>query len=77
MAITMSKEVLIRIPQELYSRIKEVSAQEYKSMSAFIRETIKERVDEILSAQDMADIQATRKEFKSRKTVTWRSVKCG
>ena len=75
MAIIMSKELLIRIPEPLYHRVKEVCAQEYKSMSAFVRELLKERVEETLSAEDFDDIRAARKEFKTGKSVSWRAVK--
>jgi predicted DNA-binding protein len=75
MAITMSKELLIRIPEPLYHRVKEVCAEEYKSMSAFVRELLKERVDEVLSSEDWDDIHAARKELKVGKSVSWRSVK--
>ena len=75
MAITMSKELLIRIPEPLYLRAKEVCAKEYKTMSAFVRELLKERVDEALSEEDWDDVRAARKEFKSGKSVSWRSVK--
>jgi predicted DNA-binding protein len=77
MAIAMSKELLIRVPEPLYRRIKEVCAHEYKSMSAFVRELIKERVDEILSSEDLEDIRAARKDFKNGKSVSWRSIKRG
>ena len=75
MAVTMSKELLIRIPEPLYLRAKEVCAHEYKSMSAFIRELLKERVDEVLSNEDLKDIHAARMDFKTGKSVSWRSVK--
>ncbi len=77
MAITMSKELLIRIPEPLYRRVKKVCAEEYKSMSAFVRDLLKERVDEILSSEDWEDIHGARKEFKAGKSVSWRSVKRG
>lgn len=77
MAIIMSKELLIRIPEPLYRRLKEVCAHEYKSMSAFVREVLKERVDETLSLEDWEDIRFARKEFKAGKSVSWRSVKRG
>ena len=77
MAITMSKELLIRIPEPLYRRVKKVCADEYKSMSAFVREILKEKVDEILSAEDKEDINIARKEFKAGKSVSWRSIKRG
>jgi Arc/MetJ-type ribon-helix-helix transcriptional regulator len=77
MAITMSKELLVRIPEPLYRRVKKVCAEEYKSMSAFVRELLKERVDETLSSEDWDDINNSRKEFKAGKSVAWRSVKRG
>ena len=77
MAITMSKELLIRIPEPLYRRVKKACANEYKSMSAFVRELLKERVDETLSSEDWDDVHAARKEFKSGKSVSWRTIKRG
>ncbi len=75
MAIIMSKELLIRIPEPLYRRVKKVCAEEYKSMSAFVRELLKERVDEALSPEDREDISAARKDFKAGKSVPWRAIK--
>ena len=75
MAITMSKGLLIRIPEPLYRRVKKVCADEYKSISAFVRELLKERVEETLSSEDWDDIHAARKEFKSGKSVSWRSIR--
>jgi Arc/MetJ-type ribon-helix-helix transcriptional regulator len=77
MAITMSKELLVRIPEPLYRRVKKVCADEYKSMSAFVRELLKERVDEALSSEDWEDINVARKEFKTGKSVPWRAIKRG
>ena len=77
MSITMSKELLVRIPEPLYRRVKQVCADEYKSMSAFVRELLKERVDETLSSEDREDINTARKEFKAGKSVSWRSIKRG
>jgi len=77
MVITMSKELLIRIPMPLYRRAKEVCAQEYKSMSVFIRELIKERLDDILSSEDLSDIRVARKDFKNGKSVAWRFIRRG
>ena len=77
MAVIMSKELLIRIPEPLYHRVKEVCAREYKSVSAFVRELLKERVDEVLSPEDWADVRAARKDLKAGKSVAWRSVKRG
>ena len=75
MPITMSKELLVRIPEPLYRRVKKVCADEYKSMSAFVRELLKERVEETLSSEDWDDVRAARKDFKTGKSVAWRSVK--
>ncbi len=77
MAITMSKELLIRIPASLYHHVKEVSAHEYKSASAFIRELIREHLEEAVSLKDWEDIQIARKEFKAGKSQAWRSIKRG
>ena len=77
MSITMSKELLVRIPEPLYRRVKKVCADEYKSVSAFVRELLKERVDETLSCEDWDDINTARKEFKAGKSVSWRSIKRG
>jgi Arc/MetJ-type ribon-helix-helix transcriptional regulator len=77
MSISMSKELLIRIPEPLYARIKAVSGREYKSMSAFVRDALKERLDEMLTDEDRADIQAARKELQKGRTVAWRSIKRG
>ncbi len=77
MAVIMSKELLIRIPEPLYRRLKKVCADEYKSMSAFVRELLKERVDEALSSEDWDDIHDARKEFKAGKSVSWRTIKRG
>jgi Arc/MetJ-type ribon-helix-helix transcriptional regulator len=75
MAIIMSKELLIRLPEPLYRRVKQVCAHEYKSMSAFVRELLKERIDETMSSEDWEDIRAARKDFKAGKSVSWRSIK--
>ena len=75
MPIRMSKELLVRIPEPLYLQVKEVCAHEYKSMSAFVRELLKERVEEALTADDWDDVRAARKDFKTRKSVSWRAVK--
>ena len=73
----MSKELLIRMPEPLYRRVKKVCADEYKSMSAFVRELLKERLDETLTLEDWEDVNSARKEFKTGKSVSWRSVKRG
>ena len=77
MANVMSKELLIRLPEPLYQRLKKMCASEYKSMAAFVRELLKERMEESLSMEDLKDIQSARSEFKEGKTVSWRSVKRG
>ena len=76
MAIAMSKNLLVRLPESLYQRLKKVCASEYKSMSAFIRDLLKERFEETLSAEDIKDIDMARHELKSGKAVSWRYHKC-
>ena len=77
MSISMSKELLIRIPEPLYRRLKKVCADEYKSMSAFVRDLLKEKIDEMLTSEDAQDIHAARTEFKAGKSTSWRSIKRG
>lgn len=77
MAIIMNKEMLIRVPEPLYKRLKEASANEYKSMSAFVRDAVKEKLDESLSVKDWEDIQMAREELKEGKSTSWRSIKNG
>ena len=77
MANIMSKELLIRLPEPLYQRLKKMCASEYKSMSAFIRELLNERNEETLSFEELKNIQNARIEFKEGKTVSWRSIKRG
>lgn len=75
MATTMSKELLIRLPEELYLRAKKVSAGEYKSMSAFIRELLQDRLDEMLSQDDWRDVREARNELRAGKTTSWKAIK--
>ena len=75
MANIMSRELLIRLPEPLYRSLKKMCSAEYKSMSAFVRELLNERIEKTLSFEDLKDIQSARRELQDGKTVSWRSVK--
>ena len=77
MAISMNKELLIRMPESLYVQAKKICSKEYKSMSAFVRDLLVDRINDHFSAKEAAMLERSRKEFKEGKGVSWRSVKRG
>lgn len=77
MSLSMDKELLIRLPSSLYERVKSVCNGEYKSMSAFIRELLLERLNDTLSQEEEADIKKSRKLLQQGKGVSWRKIKRG
>lgn len=77
MSLSMNKELLIRLPSSLYERVKSVCVGEYKSMSAFIRELLLERLNDTLSLQEEADIKKSRKLLQRGRGVSWRETKRG
>ncbi|MFH1776513.1 MAG: ribbon-helix-helix protein, CopG family [Candidatus Omnitrophota bacterium] len=77
MAITMNKELLIRLPASLYEKIKCLCDREYKSISALVRELLLEKVDETLTSEEIAHIEKESKLFYKGKGANWRKVKRG
>ena len=77
MSISMNKELLIRVPESLYLKIKKISGQEYKSMSALIRDLLFEKINDSLSSKELAMLEKSRQELKEGKGVSWRKVKRG
>ena len=77
MAVTMDKELLIRLPSSLYAKIKLVCDKEYKSISALMRELLLEKLEEHLSKKELRTIETGSKLFHRRKGVNWRKVKRG
>jgi predicted DNA-binding protein len=77
MSATVLKGLSIRISRPLYRRVKKASAYEDKSIAAFIRDLLKDRVDETPSREDWSDVHDARRELKSGKSVPWRSVRRG
>ncbi len=77
MSIRMNKELLIRMPPDLYRRVKKVCDSEYKSISAFVRELLLERLDDTLTAEEMKIIGKERAAFNKGKGTSWRKVKRG
>ena len=77
MSIIMDKELLIRLPSTLYKRVKRACDSEYKSISAFVRELLLERLDDTLSTNEMKIIEKERTSFNKGKGTAWRKVKRG
>lgn len=63
----MDKELLIRMPSSLYNRVKSECDLEYKSMSAFVRELLLEKLDDTLSSEEMREIKKGSASFKRAK----------
>ena len=77
MTITMNKELLIRIPLSLYTRIKGISKDEYKSLSGLVRELLLEKVQETLGEEELKTIEIESKSFHKSGGTEWRKVKRG
>jgi metal-responsive CopG/Arc/MetJ family transcriptional regulator len=77
MAAAMNKELMIRLPSPLYKKIRRISIKEYKSISALVRELLREKVEESLSEQEMAAIEKGSKLFHKGRGANWRKVKRG
>ena len=77
MGIAMNKEVLVRVPEGLYVKVKKLCGKEYKSISALIRELLLERINDSLTSKESAMLARSRQEFKEGKGVAWRKVKRG
>ena len=65
------------IPKNIHGHVKKICVDKFKTVPAFVHELLKERVDEMLSCEDWDDIHAARKEFKTGKSIAWRSIKRG
>lgn len=77
MSILMDKELLIRLPSSLYKRVKRACDSEYKSISAFVRELLLERLEDTLTADEMKIIEKERASFSKGKGTAWRKIKRG
>jgi len=77
MSIRMDKELLIRMPSFLYNSVKNACGLEYKSMSAFVRELLLERLEDTLNSEEMKAIKKERASFKKGEGIHWRKVKRG
>ena len=56
MSVTMDKELLIRMPTPLYNQAKKICKKRYKSLSAFVRDVIMERVEDYLTTDERKKI---------------------
>ena len=77
MAITMDKELLIRMPTPLYAQAKKLCEKRYKSISAFVRELLIERLEDSLTAEERKRILKGEKEYSKGKGVNWRAIRRG
>lgn len=77
MAVTMDKELLIRMPDPLYKQAKRLCERSYKSMSALVRDLLIERLLDSLTAEEMKKIAHGESEYSKGKGVNWRSVRRG
>ena len=77
MAIALRKEVVVRLPMELYEKAKEMSDNEYKTFSGFIRGLIAEKVSDRLSDSEVAEAAKASREFRAGHGVSWRKIKRG
>lgn len=77
MTRTLNKELLIRLPVDIYAQLKQFSQSEYKSMSSVIRETLIDRFQDTFSQEQLEEIEEQRKEFIAGKGVNWRDITRG
>jgi len=77
MAITMNKELLIRMPAPLYNKVKKVCGNRYKSLSAFVRDLLIEGLDDYLTEEERKKVVNGEKEYLQGKCTSWRAVKRG
>ncbi len=73
----MNKELLIRMPAPLYNQAKKLCESKYKSLSAFVRELLVERLEESLTAKELKEIAEGEREYRRGKGINWRTVKRG
>lgn len=77
MPIIMDKELLIRMPTPLYYQTRRLCEKRYKSISAFIRELLIERIDDYLTADEKKKIAEGEREYLKGKGANWRTIKRG
>ncbi|MBI5150154.1 MAG: hypothetical protein HZA28_05205 [Candidatus Omnitrophica bacterium] len=77
MAVTMNKELLIRMPAPLYNQVKKLCESNYKSLSSFVRELLVERLEDSLTAKELKEIAEGEREYLKGKGINWRTVKRG
>ncbi|MFA5388738.1 MAG: hypothetical protein WC312_03165 [Candidatus Omnitrophota bacterium] len=77
MPVIMDKELLIRIPTPLYKKAKKISKMKYKSLSAFVRDIIMDRVEDYITSDERKKISEGEKQYLKGKGVSWRTIKRG
>ena len=71
----MDKRILVSMPQKMFDEIHEVSEQEYMSVSAYIRQSVKEKLEDEFSLHEEELIEKGRKQYRQGKGTSWRSIK--
>lgn len=71
----MDKRIMVSLPSELYLLIEKIAQSEFMSISAFIREAIKERIEDSFTNEERALIEKGQKEFRAGEGVNFRKVK--
>ena len=73
----MTRRILVNLPGKVYEDIKRLAKAEYKSISAIIRESVIDRLEDKFSKSEMDLIEKGRSEYRQGKGVHWRAVKRG
>ena len=77
MSVTMNKELLVRLPISLYTKIKRLCEMEYRPMSALIRELLVEKLEDSFSKEELKAMEDAGDDFRKGKGVSWRKMKRG
>ena len=73
----MDKRIIVSLPKGLYEGIRKIANREVRSVSALIRESLLERIEDELTAQERGLVATGRKAFRQGKGTDWRKVRRG
>jgi len=77
MAVTMNKELLIRMPSSLYRETVKLCRKRYISISSFIRELLMEQVEGSLTSEEDKIVAEGERQYLKGKGANWRKVRRG
>lgn len=75
MAITMNKELLIRMPSALYKETVKLCRKKYVSISSFIRELLIEQIESSLTPREEKIAAEGERQYLKGKGVSWRKIR--